>query len=66
VVKKSSSFMRIWNEGATFILFAVVFLVVLKNAISWVFGIVGLVVLGILIMLGFKIYKNIRDKNPEA
>ena len=31
-VEKTSSFMRIWNEGATFILFAVVFLVILKNA----------------------------------
>ena len=66
VVKKTSSFMRIWNEGATFILFAVVFLVVLKNAINWVWGVVGILVLGILIMLGFKVYKNIRSKNPEA
>jgi len=65
-VKKTSSFMRIWNEGATFILFAVVFLVILKNAINWVYGIIGLLVLGILIMLGFKVYKNIRTKNPEA
>ncbi|MGZ0016062.1 CopD family protein [Yeosuana sp. AK3] len=66
VVKKSSSYMRIWNEGATFILFAVVFLVILKNAINWIYGIIGLLVLGILIMLGFKIYKNFRTKNPEA
>jgi protoporphyrinogen IX oxidase len=66
IVKKTSSFMRIWNEGATFILFAVVFLVVLKSAINWVWGIVGILILGILIMLGFKIYKNIRAKNPEA
>jgi len=66
VIKKTSSFMRIWNEGATFILFAVVFLVILKNAINWVYGLVGLVVLGILIMLGFKVYKNIRTKNPDA
>lgn len=65
-VKKSSSYMRIWNEGATFILFAVVFLVILKNAINWIYGIIGLLVLGILIMLGFKIYKNFRTKNPEA
>ena len=66
VVKKTSSFMRIWNEGATFILFAVVFLVVLKSAINWIWGVVGIIVLGILIMLGFKVYKNIRTKNPEA
>lgn len=65
-IKKTSSFMRIWNEGATFILFAVIFLVVLKSAINWVWGIIGIIVLGILIMFGFKLYKNIRDKNPEA
>lgn len=66
VVKKSSNFMRLWNEGATFILFAVVFLVILKSAINWIFGVVGIFVLGVLLMLGFKIYKNIRAKNPDA
>lgn len=65
-VKYTSNFMRIWNEGATFILFAVVFLVILKNAINWIFGVIGIFVLGILLMLGFKIYKGIRDKNPDA
>lgn len=65
-VKITSSFMRIWNEGATFILFAVVFLVILKNSINWIFGILGMVVLGVLIMFGFKWYKNIRSKNPDA
>ena len=66
VVKHTSSFMRIWNEGATFILFAVIFLAILKNALNWIFGLIGIVVLGVLIMLGFKLYKNIRTKNPEA
>ncbi|MCX7551419.1 CopD family protein [Xanthomarina sp. F2636L] len=66
VVKKSSNFMRLWNEGATFILFAVVFLVILKSAINWVFGVIGIFVLGVLIMLGFKMYKRIREKNPDA
>ncbi|WGD35685.1 CopD family protein [Olleya sp. YS] len=66
VVKKTSNFMRLYNEGATFILFAVVFLVILKSAINWVFGVVGILVLGLLLMLGFKLYKRIRDKNPNA
>lgn len=66
IVKKSSSYMRIWNEGATFILFAVVFLVILKSTLNWIFGVVGIIVLGILIMLGFRKYKSIREKNPEA
>lgn len=65
-VTKTSSFMRIWNEGATFILFAVVFIAILKDTINWVWGIVGLIVLGILIVLGFKWYKNVRAKNPDA
>ena len=65
-VKVTSNFMRIWNEGATFILFAVVFLVILKSSINWIFGVIGILVLGILIMLGFKLYKNIRSKNPDA
>ena len=66
VVKVTSNFMRIWNEGATFILFAVVFLVILKSSINWIFGVIGIFVLGILLMLGFKLYKSIRSKNPEA
>ena len=65
-VRYSSNFMRLWNEGATFILFAVVFLVILKSSINWIFGVIGIFVLGILLMLGFKIYKRIRQKNPDA
>lgn len=65
-VRYTSKFMRIWNEGATLILFSVVFLVILKDAINWVFGVIGIVVLSILIMIGIKWYKKIRDKNPKS
>ncbi|WP_435135390.1 CopD family protein [Formosa sp. A9] len=65
-VTKTSNFMRLWNEGATFILFAVVFLVILKNAMNWIFGVIAIFVLGALLMLGFKVYKRIRSKNPRA
>lgn len=61
IIVKSSNYMRIWNEGATFILFAVVFLVILKNALNWIFGLVGLLILGVLIMIGFKLYKSFRE-----
>jgi len=61
-VKYTSNFMRLWNEGATIILFAVVFLVILKNAINWVFGVIGIIVFSIVIMLGYKLYKRIREK----
>jgi putative membrane protein len=61
-VKYTSNFMRLWNEGATIILFAVVFLVILKNAINWIFGVIGIIVFSILIMLGYKLYQRIREK----
>ena len=65
-IKYTGNYMRIWNEGATLILFAVIFLVVLKSAVNWIFGVVGIIILGVLLMLGIKLYKRIRAKNPEA
>ena len=65
-IKYTSRFMRIWNEGATLILFAVVFLVILKSAFNWIFGVIGIILLGILLMLGIKLYRSIQRKNPEA
>lgn len=62
-LKYSSFALRIWNEVATIILFACVFLVVLKNSLGWVFGILGIVSVSTLLMLGVKLYKNIRAKN---
>lgn len=61
-LKYSATFLRIWNEVATIILFACVFLVVLKNSLGWIFGTVGIVGFSILLMLGVKLYKNIRKK----
>jgi len=63
VFKWTSNKMRLFNEGSTLILFSVVFLVILKNSFHWIFGVAGIFVLGILLMLGFKIYKRIRNKN---
>ena len=63
VVKYTSFKLRIWNEVATVLLFAIVFLVVLKSTISWVWGVVGIILFGVLMMLGIKLYKNIRKKN---
>jgi protoporphyrinogen IX oxidase len=60
-VKYSSNFMRLWNEGASIILFAVVFLVILKNTFDWIYGVIGIVLFSVIIMLGFKFYKRIRE-----
>ena len=59
----TSTKLRIWNEASTLLLFAIVFLIVLKNLASMVWGLVGLLTLGILLMLGIKLYKRIRQRN---
>lgn len=58
----SSFKLRLWNEIATVFLFAIVFLVVLKSSISWIWGIVGVVVLGVLLFFSVKAYRRIREK----
>ena len=54
--------LRMFNEISTILLFAIVFLVTVKSAISWVWGVVGIVLFGVLLMLSIKLYKRIREK----
>jgi putative membrane protein len=63
IVKYSSFKLRIWNEVATIILFSIVFLVVLKSAINWIWGVVGIVLFSFILMFGIRLYKRIRNKN---
>lgn len=58
----TSTQLRIWNEVATIFLFAIVFLVVLKNALSWIFGVLGIIAFSMIIMSAVKIYKYYRLK----
>lgn len=57
----TSRYMRLWNEGATLILFAVVFLAILKNSLQWIYGLAGLAGLAILLMLGIRLYRKARE-----
>ncbi len=54
--------LRLFNEIATIFLFAIVFLVVLKNSVDWIWGVVGLFTFAIVIMLAVRIVKRIREK----
>ena len=54
--------LRIWNEVATLILFAIIFIAVLKNSISWVYATFSLVGLAVLLMISIKIYKKYKGK----
>ena len=62
VFKWTSTQLRIWNEVSTIFLFAIVFLAVLKNSLSWIFGIVGLLAFTMIIMSAVKVYKYYRMK----
>lgn len=62
VFKWTSTQLRLWNELATILLFAIVFLVVLKSSLNWIFGVTGLVALAVILMIAVKIYKRYRTK----
>lgn len=61
--KWTSTQLRLWNEVATIFLVTIVFTVVLKTAIDWLYGLIGLVLFVIIIMSAVKIYKYYRLKS---
>lgn len=61
----TSGQLRMWNEVSTLILFAIVFLVILKSTLNWIFGVVGLFGLAILLMILIKVYKKYRKSKGE-
>ena len=63
IFRFSSQKLRIWNEMATLLLFAIIFLATVKQAMSWVSGLIGLASLAIVLMMGIKIYKKMRSKH---
>ena len=62
IFKHSSQQLRLWNEVATVFLIAIVMLVVVKQSISLVWGLIGLILFIALLMGAIKIYKLLRDK----
>ena len=56
----TSQQLRIWNEVATILLVAIVMLAVVKQSISWVWGLAGLSALIIILMAAIRIYKQLR------
>jgi len=62
VFKYTSQQLRIWNEVSTIFLVAIVMLVVVKQNLSWLWGITGLVLFVIALMSAIKIYKYIRNR----
>lgn len=60
-----SSHLRLWNELSTVVLFAIVFLVIFRSAVDWLYGVLGLVGLAVLLMILIKMYKKYRKSKGE-
>jgi putative membrane protein len=63
VVRYSSQQMRLWNEVSTLFLISIVFIIVLKNTLSMIWGLAGLLGVTLLILGGMALYKRYRNKN---
>ena len=60
IFRYSSQQLRIWNEVATIFLVAIVMLAIVRENISVVWGLVGLLLFIVLLMSSIKIYKMLR------
>jgi putative membrane protein len=60
IFRYSSQQLRIWNEVATIFLVAIVMLVVVKQNMSWFWGLAGLAVFVIALMSAIRVYKLLR------
>lgn len=59
----TSTQLRFWNELATIFLVAIVFTVILKSAIDWIYGLLGLMAFSAVILIAVKAYKKQREKS---
>lgn len=60
VFRYSSQKLRIWNEVATIFLVPIVMLATVKQSMSWLWGLIGLIGFIIVLMSAIRIYKVLR------
>ncbi|MEJ2881371.1 CopD family protein [Pedobacter sp. GR22-6] len=61
--KMSSFQLRLWRELATIFMIAIVFIVIIKSALNWIYGLAGIMGIAMLIMMAVKWYKYYRKKH---
>lgn len=59
----SSFKLRLWNELATLFLVSIIFVIVLRDAIGFIWGVVGLIAIALLLFAAIRIYKQKRSKS---
>jgi len=60
--KYSSQQLRLWNEIATLFLFTIVMIAVVKQILSVVWAIAGIVAFAIVLLVAIKLYKKFRNE----
>ena len=66
IFRFTSQQLRIWNEVATIFLVAIVMLAVVRDGMSWLWGITGLFLFVVLLMSAIRIYKLLRSKGKGS
>lgn len=61
-VKFSSFTLRLFNEIATLLLFAIVFIIILRDSFGLLWGLGGLLVFGLLLFVAAKFYQSARKE----
>ena len=63
MIRYGSTKLRLFNEIATVILIAVVFIIVLKDELNWLWGMLGLILTSLILIIAVRLYKKTRDRN---
>ncbi|TXC78950.1 CopD family protein [Luteibaculum oceani] len=65
IIPGSSLLFRMWNEIATILLIAIVFVVVYKDLFNWIWGVAGILGVAVLLTLSIMAYKKKRQKKES-
>ena len=60
-----SGALRVWNEVATLLLIIIVFIIVLRDSLNWIYASLGFFAVALLLMLAIKMYNAVRKKDAQ-